>query len=170
MLAALLLGGAVGDRCLLVSTASAPWAVSPQRGSSIDRLYIVQLQKKILTNMLQNHTEARSAHIEHGRIFWSHTGHASDAGETFPHVAACARNARSRHSGEQYRWPHFSHVAHAKQVLAAATPTRRAVVSPRDFRALVHHGRRPAGGSAGASARALVRRAWRRASAHRPLS
>ena len=83
---------------------------------------------------LQNHTEApRSAHIEHGRSSWSQTGHAVDV-VAVPHVAACARNARSRHSGEQYRWPHFSHVAHAKQVLAAATPTTRAVVSPRDFR------------------------------------
>ena len=82
---------------------------------------------------LQNHTEeARSAHIEQGRSSWSQTGHKGDV-VTFPHVAACARKARSRHSGEQYRWPHFSHVAHAKQVLAAATPTRRAVVSPRDF-------------------------------------
>ena len=92
---------------------------------------------------LQNHTEApRSAHIEHGRSSWSQTGQASDV-VAFPHVAACARNARSRHSGEQYRWPHFSHVAHAKQVLAAATPTN-AVVSPRDFRdwARPPHGRR----------------------------
>ena len=97
----------------------------------------------ILTN-IKNHTEApRSAHIEQGRSSWSQTGHAVDVVVAFPHVAACARNARSRHSGEQYRWPHFSHVAHAKQVLAAATPTN-AVVSPRDFRdwARPPHGRR----------------------------
>jgi hypothetical protein len=113
---------------LLVSlqTASAPDA-------SIVRRYRVG-SGGILTNMsLQNHTEeARSAHIEHVCSSLSQTGHAVDAASS-PQMAACARNARSRHSGEQYRWPHFSHFAHAKHVLVAATPTR-AVVSRRDFR------------------------------------
>ena len=137
----------------------------------IDRVYIVQTKIVTEISSQKNHTEeARSAHIEHLRSSWSQTGHAVDV-VPFPHVAACARNARSRHSGEQYRWPHFSHVAHAKQVLAAATPTS-AVVSPRDFWdwARPPHGRRPVFESAGASARARPRRAWRRASAHRLLS
>ena len=66
----------------------------------IDRVYIVQT--KIVTEISsQKITQRRrGAHIEHGRSSCSQTGHAVDV-VAFPHVAACARNARSRHSGEQ---------------------------------------------------------------------